>query len=271
MGLDTVIHAQIDAEGCTAELYLNGVPVSRVHPERTSFESVAAEEYLVPGRNRLEILLEPGSRPSVTRSEERRVDLGAARAVARLVRFADGEIAEASRGELLAEVRYAPEPDEPTTRVVPHAVAVEVDLGQANGRWSWQDAPPLTLDEATVAEAVAVLEAIGAAFQKGSAEALWALGEVKNREAMRAYPAADEAFVRGLLDESLARYAELADRVFPMDAAERDFRLVAGGRIIDCLDRDWYPSLRLVSPGSGNAVPFSAMLARVEGRLRLVR
>lgn len=271
MAIDTVIHAQIHAEGCTAELYVNGVPVSRIHPDRTAFESVAAEEYLVPGRNRIELLIEPGSHPSAARFESRYLDLGDATAVARLVRFPDGEIVEPERGQVLIEVRYAKDPDRPGPREVPISLSGEADLGSAHGRWSYQDAPVLDLDEATVSEAIGVIDAVAAACRARSAQALMALGEVKNREALRAYPALTEEMLRSDLQESFEYYGKMGDFVAPRRPEQHDFRLVAGGRMIECVDRDWGASLRLVSPATGDGLPFPLLLARIDGRLTIVR
>jgi hypothetical protein len=271
MGLDTVIHAQLTAEGCTAELYVNGIPVSRIHPDRTAFESVAAEEYLIPGRNRIEILVEPGSHPSVARTEARNLDLGDATVIGRLVRFKEGEFVEASRGDILAEVRFQREPDERDPRIVPRSVSTEVDLGAANGRWAFQDAPVLDLDEATIAEAIGVLDAVADAVRARSVQGVMALGELKNRDALRAYPALGEEMIRADLQESFDSYAKLSDFVAPRRPEQHDFRLVAGGRILETIDRDWTASLKLSSPATGEEVPFPLMLARIDGRLRIVR
>jgi len=271
MALDTVIHAQIQAEGCTAELYVNGIPVSRIDPDRTPFESVAVEQHLIPGRNRIEVLVEPGPHPSVARTEGRYADLGAATAVGRLVRFADGVFAEPSRGDVLVEVKFEPDPDHPGPRVFPASVSTEVDLGPANGRWAWQDAPVLELDEPTVAEAARVLDAIAAGYQSLSAQTLWALSELNIKDTLRAYPALDEAALRADLELILQHYGQKPERVHPRAADQHDFRVVAGGRMIECVDRDWKPSLRLKDPDDESAIPYPVLLARIDGRLGIVR
>src|SRR5688572_12853899 len=102
MAKDTVIHAQLRAEHCAAELYLNDIPIARIDPRQRQFESRSAEEFVVPGANWLEVLVFPGQTPSVARSDKRRLDPGEARAVARLVRFKDEEWTDAP-GDLLGE------------------------------------------------------------------------------------------------------------------------------------------------------------------------
>jgi hypothetical protein len=191
--------------------------------------------------------------------------------VGRLVRFADGVFAEPERGDVLVEVKFAKDPDHPGPRVFPASVSTEVDLGAANGRWAWQDAPVLELDEATVAEAVAVLDAIAAGYQSLSVQTLWALSELNIKDTKRAYPVLTDEALRSDLEQILQHYGKKPDRVYPRAPEEHDFRVVAGGRMIECVDRDWKPSLRLKDPDDESAIPYPVLLARIDGRLRVIR
>lgn len=266
-----VVHAQIEARGCTAELYLNDIPVSRIHPGRTAFESVAVEQLLVPGKNRIEVLVEPGSRPSRARLEARDLPAVDFEAIGRLVRLPDGEFTDPENGEVLAEARAVRPPDTTGVLGFPRSAIAEVDLGAAHGRWAFLDAPLLVLDDALVAEAGRVLDEIARAYRDLSAPRLWALSELHIRDSLRAYPAVSEASLRADLEEILAHYGRVADRVVPRDESRHDFRLVGGGRLVECVDDDWAPSLRLRDPDDGSAVPHPVLLARIDGRLRVVR
>ncbi len=267
---DTVLHAQIDAKGCTAELWLNDVPIARITPERTPFESAPVEEYAIPGGNRLEILIEPGSRPSLGRGEQRQLDLGDATVVARLVRFHEGDIVEPQRGDVLGEVRFDRPPGWSGPRRFPESRSIDVDLGAANGRWGWQDAPLLTLDDALVTEADGVLEALADAFRTLSSVGLYAISELQIADVLRAYPAVSAPLVREDLDATMALLSSVPERALPRDPSRYDFRLVAGGRMMECVDVDYRPSLWTGDP-SGEPSPCRTLLARIDGRLRLVR
>lgn len=271
MGLDRVLHAQIQVERCTAELYLNGIPLVRIHPKRTAFESRAVEELIVPGKNRLELLVEPGSHPSVARTESRRLELGDAWAVARLVSFPDGVFTEPENGTLLGEVRFDRPPGLEGPRTVPQSLVAEVDLGAANGKWAWQDAPVLEPGEALTLEARAVLAELAAAYRTGSVTAIWALFEGPTKDMARAYPAFTEAMARSELETMTAHYMRIPDRVLPLEPEQHDFRVVGGGRLLECVDLDWQGSLRLRDPDDGSTMPVSQLLARIGGRLRVVR
>ncbi|MBL8741379.1 MAG: hypothetical protein JNK04_09800, partial [Myxococcales bacterium] len=105
---DTIIHAQLEVFDTTAELWLNGVPVSRIQndPSRVPIENVAVAQLLIPGSNTLELLVEPGSHPSVGRSEQRELPFRKMSAFARLLRFRQGASGMKEEGELLGEVFF---------------------------------------------------------------------------------------------------------------------------------------------------------------------
>lgn len=270
MAKNTVLHAQLQVKGCVAELYLNDIPLTRVDAKVAGSETRPVEEYIVPGSNRLEILVEPGSRPSLARTEQRQLDVGDATAVARLVRFRDGEWTDAP-GEVLGEVRFARPETFQGQRVFPQGLSIAIELGAANGHWDWQDAPELEMGEPLIAEATGVLEALARALRSASMDNVWPLKELEKRDVVRAYPGLNESDMRSTMAEGLAHYAKLGDPVVPLDRESFDFRLIAGGRMLECVNADWTPSLRLLGPDTGLEVPYKALLARIDGRLRVVR
>ena len=273
MALDRVLHAQLHVDKCTAELWLNGIPLVRIDPkQRTAFESRGVEQHVIPGKNRLELLVEPGSHPSVARTELRQMDTGDAWAVARLVSFPDGVFTEPENGTVLAEIRFdKPLPNEPTSRTMPTSLTAEVELGSANGRWAWQDAPVLAPGEALFAEARGVLAELAELYRVGSVPAIWKAFEAQTKELCRAYPAFTEAMARSELEVMTAHYTKIPDRVLPFHEDEHDFRIVGGGRLLETIDRDWKGSLRIKDPDDGSETPVTHLLGRIDGRLRVVR
>ncbi len=153
----------------------------------------------------------------------------------------------------------------------PQSRAVLVDLGAANGKWAWQDAPELSMGDELIAEARAVLQQLADALRSGTVDQLWALQEVQFTEALRAYPAQTEAGMKSDIGSRVSNYRVLSDPVIPLVEEELDFRLVAGGRVLECVNRDWAPSLRLRGPTTGLEVPYDVLLARIDGKLSVVR
>jgi hypothetical protein len=265
--VEHVIYAELQIIGCTAELYLNGLPLTRLSPTTTRFEAVAAEEFVVGGENAIELLVEPGPRPSSARTQRHDVATPGAEAAARLVRYPDGVFTEAENGEILAAIEWKGRPE---IAAFPQSFRRTADLG-ARPRWSWQDAPPLVLDEALVSEARAVLEDVARAIRSGSADAFWAATEIRSREGLRAYPALREDEGRAELAKLLAFYTTVPDPVLPFTPERHDFRLVAEDRVLQCVDDDGSASLKLKDPTDGGVVPYPLFLARVGGRLHVVR
>jgi hypothetical protein len=268
--MDThVIYAELEVNACTAELYVNGFPLSRLAPETTHFEATAAQEFLVPGDNAIEILVEPGTRPSLARTERRDLATPAASVTARLVRYPDGVFTEAANGEILAEINWLGRPE---VAAFPQSMSRTATLGSQHGRWSWQDAPVLVLDEQLVLEARAVLDDVARTLRSGDVDAAWRATEVRVREGLRAYPSLSEAEGRAELGKVLAYYRRSADPVRPFTPERHDFRLVARDRVLQCIDLDWSASLKLENPSDpGEVVPYALFLARIDDRLQVVR
>ncbi len=273
---DSVLHAQLEVQGCTAELYLNDIPLMRLDAKKNVFETRAVEEYLVPGVNWLEVLVMPGRTPSVARSERRSLTVSGAKAKARLVRFEEGEWTN-NPGKELGAVSYdsdaTPLPGAPpeVDKDWPRSRAVQIEMGSGNGRWGWQDAPELSMTPELVAEAKAVVDDVAAAMRTGNGDWLWQLQELQVKDALGAYPAWSEASMKSNMLDGVKDYSALPDCVLATDPEELDFRLVGGGRLIECVNKDWLPTLRLRGPKTGMPVPFEMMLARIDGKLRVVR
>jgi hypothetical protein len=273
MSASTILLAQLSIEGCTAELFLNGVPLTRLEnrPGRVPIENVAAESFIVPGTNRLEIVVEPGASPSTARSEYKELAFRPMQATGRLIRFEDGAAGTADSGDVLGETSFAWIGAPPSKQAFPLDTSTQIELGPAHGRWAWQDAPVLVLDDALVGEARDVLDDVRRALRAFDADRLWKLAELQLKDVQRAYAAVREAHLRSELATLLDHARKAADPLLPSDPADHDFRLVGGGRLLQLVDRDYTPSVKLRDPGDGSTTGYPLMLARIDGKLRIVR
>lgn len=269
----TIVLAQLVAEECVAELYVNGAPISRLDYRRgVTMENTAAEQWIIPGTNTVEVLVEPGSTPSLARYEERDLERKPIVAIARLIRFEDGARGTVESGQLLAEAKWEWTPDKPDTQRFPKSEKATVDLGAAHGAWAWQSAPVLTLDDALIAEARAVIDDLEAAIRGGHVDRLWNLTELQQRECLRAFPAVSEEFVKTELASMVQNFREGGDASFLVrDPAEHDFRLVCGGRLLELVDKDNQPSFRMVDPGTQQVSYFPTFVGRHGNELRVMR
>lgn len=270
---DSVIHAQLEVSGCTAEFWLNGVPVTRIDrtPGRVPIENVAVMQLLVPGTNMLEIVVEPGSTPSVARTEKRELPFEKMSAVGRLIRFEEGASGLVEEGHLITEVVFRwDDPSVNERMMFPKGSGMQFEMGAAFGQWDWQKAPDLVLDDALVAEARAVLDEVEAALRAYDEKRFWELTELQIKDVLRAYPALSEAAMRSELTTLMDHVKQSKDPVFPRDPADHDFRIVGQGKLLQCIDKDWTTSFEVRDP-AGDALPYRIMLARIDGKLRIVR
>lgn len=155
MSAPQVVYTHLDVEGCTAELYVNDVPVDRLAAggseggKQRRVESTGAHQYLFDGENRLELLVEPGSTPATARTEIRERKLVEARAAARLVRYDDGADLGPENGVVLAEVTFrsedvvnlAGQPALLGPGHYPRSVFTVVDLGRRSGAGPFKTRP----------------------------------------------------------------------------------------------------------------------------------
>jgi hypothetical protein len=271
MSTTTVILAQLEVEGCTAELLVNGVPLSRIAPPKMFVENVAAETFLIPGTNRLDVLVEPGETPSTARAPHREIPFRPMRATGRLIRFPEGVPGTVEHGELLAETAFVWEDGRPSRRTFPVEVGTQVEILGAGAQWPFLDAPPLSLDDALVAEARALLDEVEQAIRAADADRIFRLAEIQLRDVQRAYPAVTDALLRADVSTRLQETEKSPDPVLPRDPGQHDFRLVAGDRVLQLVDRDWTTSFKLRDPGDGGPIPYRILVARIDGVLRIVR
>jgi len=271
----TVIIAQLEVEDCTAELYLNDIPVLRlvhdpVGPSEQPLRNVAVQHLIIPGDNKLEVLVEPGPTPSVARYEQREMGFRAMKATARLLRFVEGVPMYADNGEVLGQAVFEWRDGRPDQRTFPIAEWTMIGMGQGFGRWGWQDAPALTLDEATVAEASQLLDRMHRAISEARGDEVWRLAELQLEDVQRAYPV-----TRSMLEQDMADRMDLVSTmrrpVLDLERDAYDFRLVADRRMIQLVNRDYSTSLKLRHSKGLRPVPYRIMVARIGGELRIVR
>ncbi len=271
IGLDEAIHAEVELRHCGADLWLNGFPLRRRRHPGDPFASIPVHWYLVNGQNKLEVVVEPGARPTLSREHTGYRRLIGASAIGRLIRYPIGAITDPDNGTLLGEINWQPPDDR--DEAYPLVLSANIDVRTPFPRWAWQDAPVLTLDEATQKEALSVLSRAHEAFDRGEVKAMLDLLKVRFDEGLSAHPHAD----RKTLEEELKGWVEevASDEVevLPLAPERHDMRLCAGGRVLELIDQDNRPSQRYrTEDDEGDDVTgYPMMLARVGGRLAIVR
>jgi hypothetical protein len=248
---------QMRAETAQVEIRVNDIPLVREEvPDRTEL-SVPVEEYLVEGWNRLALFAAPieGGAPE------------SARAVARVAEFEHGEFLDLDGGREAAQLLWSPQP---------RAMQAEF-RAPPEGVWRWTTAPVLTLDGELRAALETWVAAVHGAFERREAERLNGLRSVYLDEISVAYNRQTADFYASDFEEMLLETPAEDWRVAPYEPRPDDFRLVAGGRLVDVVDAAGNPLVRQdVAPAPPGEPPvygaeMPMLLGLVENRLRILR
>jgi hypothetical protein len=271
MSANTIVLAQLEVSDCSAELWLNGIPLMRLAPPMMHIQNLAVEQYLIPGTNTLELVIEPGVRPSLARKELREVAFRPMAATGRLIRFPEGVPGTVEYGELLCEARFSWLDATPDRQSFPRSIGAQVNMGPAHGRFSWQDAPTLVLNAVTIDEACALLDELEEAIVALDEERLWRLTGLKLHDVLRSYSQVTEESLRREFKALLGRQQNALTAVLHRDRSKHAFRIVAGGRMLQCIDDDWTSSFKLQNPRTGSLIQYPLFLARIDARLQVIR
>ena len=250
------VYARLLISGGAAEVRINDIPVIReVEPARR-VTSVPIHEFLVPGRNVMTLHAQPlGPEPAP-------VEAHASVAV-----FERGEMMAPGAGQGLAETVWRwPEPTPPQAFDIP-----------SMPRWAWPEAPVLKLDAALRARLDQFVGKVHEAFAaRDGAKLVTALG-VPLQDVRTAYGPEIMELHRAAVVDGLAEAGE-DWAAAPFEPGDPEaYRLVAGGRMVDCVDGAGRPLVRndvdpSESPDADAAFfPFSMMVGMLNGRLAVLR
>ncbi len=275
------LFVQFYLQNVTGEVRVNGVPVFTVPEELgATDQTIPVNGLVIAGMNRVDLLLDIAGSPSAsTRPREKRANKEA-KAVIRVLRFpSNGPVfALPIPANIVAYREWLGDKDE--SDEAPRIVSLTFDAGAGfGGPWSWQSAPALVLDEPTLEEARVICDHVRSTIVRGKANELLALAEIRFREVGEAFGATSDAEDIAQLERWLAIYEREPERVLPIDPAQFDFRLVADDRILQPLNRDWSHPVRMLqavtdqddNPMGDMEIPYSLLLARIGGKLRIVR
>lgn len=265
------IHADMMHKNCSAEFYVNGIPIRKYDPREQLFTSVPAHRYLVDGVNHLELVVNPGPTPSKARDGQQEMDATGIECRARIVRGEEGAFT-GDPSEVLAQVEYRGEAGKKD--VFPKVLSTRVELGPLFGRWLWQDAETLTLDAKTVDAVMQYVRIIHGAYGRGDGALIANKAKIVFDEGQRANKYKDMAFSRQRFIDSLKTHSQLKGwKMVPLEQLIPDLRVVANGKMIEAVARDWKPLVRTqpVPEYNNDVWDYRMFLSRIGGEWVMVR
>ncbi|MBC7939005.1 MAG: hypothetical protein H7Z19_04455 [Chitinophagaceae bacterium] len=253
--------------GCTAEAWLNGMPMARVTP-LAPLAVVAVHEAALSGANQLELVVGP--------------DSGAAEAAARLQTAPHpmaarvhlllpriGGIIDESQARMLAQLEWTCGAGEPLT--LPASQRQRVDLAVRFPRWRWLDAPVVQPTPPLAHRAHAFIWSLARDLARGQTDSFLTATRLRTEELALAYqrsPDSETLRLREWLDQM---YASSGFVWLPLAPNDLQLRPLADGRLLECLGADGGAALTAMPDKMGNSLALPLKLSVVEDRFYVLR
>jgi hypothetical protein len=261
---------EADVDGCSAEVYLNDIPLGRLFPEPGNPElGLTINQLIRNGPNTVELLLDPGDHPSAARTPKETRDLAGLSFFLRVSRVPEGGvIGESAPSETLVEVNFT---GDGMVVPVPLSAVRTFTVDSPFPPWAWERAEVLTLGPALTADVVAFLADYRAALAHRDIGRENRLSALVHAEICAAYgrsPGPWVAALNGAIEDEWRR----ADwSVEPIDADQLDLRLCANGRMVQCVRKDWDDAIRSNRDAEGGNMTVPLFLGRLDGRMQRLR
>jgi hypothetical protein len=270
--MERLLVLKLEAQGCDAEAWLNGIAVARVDPARPR-SVVPVHEYTLAGPNRLELVIfpRPATEPAEKAPPRQPCVATGQTAHLRILLPRVGNPAEEDSARSLGQLDWTPAADIPF--LAPLHLQQDVTLPVSFPRWRWLDAPPLALPLAPEvhAQALAFVAGLAEDLGRGQTDSFMSACRLRNEELAVAYQR-DPETERSRLREALLEGYAAQNLKWPAPEAEGfALRPLAGGRLLEALGPDGSPALQSAADAEGRRWALPLRLARVENRFYVLR
>jgi hypothetical protein len=277
-----VYYLNVSINGYDAEVFVNGAPILTSTAAYPCIAFPTVSEWMASGENEIKVVISgvapPPSPPPklpgeeegfVERLPDRGAELSPSRVKVALCQGEMGTLPELGQEDVLGTLEWSPPGG--GAPPLPAVATLRREVSHPYGRWSWQDADPISLDRATVEEITGVVRSIHAAMAARRVEPLADLMDIKFDEVGRCYDLspeeAEEKMAMGFEDIFETEGWDVAD----LNPDELDLRLCCGDRVVEVRNKDGRPSIRQREPIDEGDWAMPIFLARHAGRFVVVR
>jgi hypothetical protein len=264
--MERLLVLRLQSIGVVAEAVLNGVPLARSGPGSGAVV-LPVHEYTLAGGNELQLVIQPALTGQPAAPQPLLSD-GRCGASLRLLLPRLGQQAHPEFARTLAQIDWAPADGDVTE--VPATLRQTVELPIAFPRWRWLDAPKVDDPQKLLGPIAVLLQGIALGLARGNPEPLVLAARLRFEELALAYqrnPADDVERLRAQVQQWHAQ----APLQPPMPTAETlRLRVLAGGRLLECLNAEGQPLLQSPRPDGGR-VAWPLRLASIEDRFYVIR
>lgn len=272
LGFEKMIHMDVQKVGCNVEVYVNGIP-TRHSILKQPFSSLPVHPFLIDGENEIEVVVNSGLTPTQSRQGSKEMDTTEMEVKAQLVKYPPNVIPGEGEGEILANLAWKGQAN--TKIAFPKVISTKVNLGKVFGEWGWQKAEKINLNPVEIQGIVAYLKVFHEALSNGDGKKVLELVKLRFDENGRAFPTVDRKkeeleFVSNI-ENFKKKYPDW--KMLPLDPEFFDFRVVAGGRMVEIINKDWQPTIRgtYTFHGKKEEYPYRLFLSKIKGKWVVVR
>lgn len=261
--------AKTTTKNLRVEIWINDIPAVMIPPgEKETTVSVPLNENIVAGTNKIGAMLHAA--PLASKSGDpwpadpaAAQYAGAASLDLEVAVYADDQPVHKDGPPALAAIHW-----QGSAQPIPHLEEQTFPGVEALGRWAWQDAELFQkLDDALHRRAIDYLGRLHELLAAGQFERFMAESELKIEDYARAYGIAPGPVRQGMLSALTSQAGKLKLR--PLSPS-LDLRLIAGGRMLECLRTDRHHALEFGGE-TGPSFFLPAKIGVLEGKWRLLR
>jgi hypothetical protein len=274
--MERLLVLKLEAAGCDAEAWLNGIAVARVDASRPR-SSLPVHEYTLAGENRLELVLFPrpaSESPELAPAPLALVSDGHQSASLSILLPRMGNAADEASSRSLAQLDWAPGAG--STFTAPLRLTQDLSLPISFPRWRWCDAPQLLppatpVPPALKALALAFVTGLAQDLSRGQTDSFMNATRLRTEELAQAYQRDAETERTRLRDALLEGYAAQGLQWPAPEAAGFALRPLVGGRLLEALGPDGTPALQSAPSTDGQRWALPLRLTVVEGKIYVLR
>jgi hypothetical protein len=256
------------ASGCSAEVWINDIPVAAMGAT-VGDVSLPIHEYILAGDNTITLVIDPvfphdpefASTPKLAASE--------AYAHVRLLLPRVGELCSQNTARTLFEFGWTVAEGEIYQAPLVHNNQVMLPIKFP--RWRWMDAPKIDDFSQEKAKITAFLQRIAVAMAQGEFEPLITASQLRLEELAVAYQQPVETVKSRFLSRLKLLHATKALKMTIPTLSELVLRPCANMRLVETLTADGSPMLKTLPAADGSRTAWPVRIAMVNGQCHIFR
>lgn len=272
MEKDRSLILEVNIYGCDIEVYLNDIPITLMRFENGERESIPVSQFIVTGINSLTFVINPNNPPSESKTLF---------SPAKIINDFSFEVTIKSyprnvfpgdpSGEELFFAKVSSKEIDDEKSLFPIIIKRNFNYNVNSALWIWQKSPKMQLSSELVEEVKSFLIQLKSTLNKGDPSFFIERSMPRVKETLSSYFSND---IDGWIESFVSDVKELESQNLKviLNLESLDLRLVAGGKLIDCISKDWLPALRTEPKEDGESdIYYNLMISKINNSFWIIR